>query len=41
LQKLFIEPHIAKEQGDAALAVFNQNKGALDKQFSIVEGFLC
>ena len=41
LQRLFSEPQIAKSQGDAALTVFEQNKGALDKQFSIIKGFLC
>ena len=41
LQRLFNNPNIAKKQGDAALAVFNKNKGALDKQFSIIKGFLC
>lgn len=41
LQTLFNNPQIAKTQGDAALMVFKQNKGALDKQCSIIEGFLC
>lgn len=41
LQTLFNNPQLASSQGNAALTVFQQNKGALDKQFSIIKGFLC
>ncbi|WP_119329067.1 lipid IV(A) 3-deoxy-D-manno-octulosonic acid transferase [Cysteiniphilum halobium] len=41
LHLLFSNPEIAQAQGNAALTVFQQNKGALDKQFSIIKGFLC
>lgn len=41
LQMLCNNPQAAKTQGNAALTVFQQNKGALDKQFSIIKGFLC
>ncbi|MDA0910198.1 MAG: lipid IV(A) 3-deoxy-D-manno-octulosonic acid transferase [Proteobacteria bacterium] len=41
LQTLFNNPQAAASQGNAALTVFQQNKGALDRQLSIIKGFLC
>ena len=41
LLELIEQPNKAQQMGDAALAVFNQNKGALNKQFTLVKGYLC